>query len=135
MMKSARIRAAWLTTFTLCAIGPRLGAQTGDPTPAQAETFANVDKLESKMTLDQEEYLPRETVRITVTLRNPTGVPLRIPEPFHQQTGACAMILKGTIAPGVYGDEQNVGAHFHAVFWNVPTIILAPGQQITQTAS
>ncbi len=125
----------WLTALALISTGLRLGAQRGDPTPAQREVFSNVDRLESKLTLDQEEYLPRETIRVTVTLRNPTAVPLRIPQPFHQQTGSCDMILKGVIAPGVYGDEQTVGAGFTANFWNVPTIVLAPGEEVTTTAS
>ncbi|MGB9457516.1 MAG: hypothetical protein WCB12_15820 [Bryobacteraceae bacterium] len=128
-------RITWLTAFILSATGARLGAQM-NPTLAQREIFRNVDKLESKMTLDQEEYLPGENARITVTLRNPTIVPLQIPEPFYRQTGGCYMIKKGIVGPDLYGDEQWAGgASTQHIFWSVPTIILAPGQEVTQTVS
>ena len=130
-------RITWLTAFILSAPGARLGAQM-NPTLAQREIFRNVDKLESKMTLDQEEYLPGENARVTVTLRNPTSVPLQIPEPFHQQTGGCEVFMKqpaATGGPDRYAGQQPVKAATDHVFWNVPTITLAPGQEITQTVS
>jgi hypothetical protein len=104
-------------------------------TSAQLEPFLNVDKLESKMTLDQEEYLHGENARITVTLRNPTSAPLQIPEPFHQLTGACYMLRKGVVGPDLYGDEKWVPKALTPRRRDAPTIILAPGQEITGTVS
>src|SRR5262249_37431646 len=51
------------------------------PAPAEFEIMANMQKLECKLTLDPDSYLPRETARATITIRNPTRSPLQVLTP------------------------------------------------------
>jgi hypothetical protein len=102
------------------------------PTPHQRQVFDNVDKVESSISLDKAEYLPGEIARITVTIRNPTASALEIPAPF--KVGRCEILPLIPTRPELVG---HFGGVAHAltthVSWNVPTLVLAPGQVVTKT--
>lgn len=133
-----RNRDAGIAALLFGALSVQLCAQIA-PTLQQREVFDNVDKLETKITLDKAEYLPRETARITVTVRNPMSVPLHVAQPFHQQTGFCEVSSSWQRPTGAsdagYPAPDTSRAYTHHIRWDVPTVVLAPGQEITQTAS
>jgi len=114
------------------------------PTPLP-EVFQNVDKLETRMSLDKAEYLPRETAWLTITIRNPTNVGLRVPQPFHEWTGYCTAGLLRQPDPNVVPDPVRDGVPdtIHALTYSaryrnsreIPTVVLAPGQEVSQTFS
>jgi len=126
------------------AVSPWLLGQV-QPTPLPEEIFQNVDKLETRMSLDKAEYLPQETAWLTITIRNPTNVPLRVPQPFQEWTGYCTAGLLRQPNPNVPPDPVRDGVPdtIHALTYSmryrnsrqIPTVVLAPGQEVSQTFS
>jgi hypothetical protein len=141
-MRTTDTAAAVLAASVLALLGSaRLSAQVPRPTPAQLRAFENVKRLDVQLALDHDEYLPRERARISLTVRNPTGEPLQVPVPFHQMTGSFYIMTKvinpdaPSESPGdeEYDPPENASFGFPIVRWDVPTTILSPGQEVTQS--
>jgi hypothetical protein len=101
------------------------------PTPAQLMALENIQKLESKIVFDHEDYLPSERAVFTVTIRNPASTPLEVLAPF--QTGACYLIFepdKGG-SPGGGPPDDDFGGYFADA--TAPTMVLRPGQVVEET--
>jgi hypothetical protein len=51
-------------------------------TSAERAAMANIAALKVTLALNSPNYLPREEIRATVTLKNPTAQTLSVPDPF-----------------------------------------------------
>jgi hypothetical protein len=104
------------------------------PTPSQIKALQNIRLLESKMVLDHDQYLPKERMVLTVTIRNPTDTPLEVPVPF--QSGACYLIFepdRSKSPGGGPGPDNDIGGYFADV--SDPTVVLGPGKEVERTVT
>ena len=92
----------------------------------------NVQRLRITLVLERETYLPFEIPTATITLVNPTNVPLVVPRPFLTSTGTLVRAQRMETNQGVKWttSEHWVSPTYDA---NTPTITMAPAEtrQIT----
>jgi hypothetical protein len=103
------------------------------PTPAEIAAFANTQKLECKLRMDRETYLPRERARLHVTIRNPNNTPLEVRTPFVQRSGGfyVARVFEDGSEEFMLSDDSGL----RPASRNVPTMVMQPGQEVTHTVS
>jgi hypothetical protein len=102
-----------------------------NPSPAELAAFSNTQKLECKLRLERDTYLPDERARLAVTIGNPSNSPLEVRAPFQQRSGGfyVAKVFDGGGEEFMLSDDSGL----QPARFNVPTMIMQPGQEVTQT--
>lgn len=105
--------------------------QHGQPGPAERKLLEEAKKLEVRIELEKEVYFAGERQPIHLIVRNRTDQPLRVYDPFDWSN---VMIARQFRAPGSTAFSRT---SYEAVAtgqnWKAPTVIVEPGQVLTQT--
>lgn len=99
----------------------------------------NINQLETKISLDRSVYAPREEMRVTFAVRNPTTAPLEIPNPFVKLRAGFDIMRKDASLP--FPNEEGFAFttdHPYSRFLprdTTPNLTLQPGQSIERSVS
>jgi len=100
---------------------------------------ANITKLKTKISVDYDSYMPREAIRITVSIHNPTSIPLEIPNPFWQSSAGFDLMMRTEALP--FPNEDGYAHMLPHPRSSVaprdtePNIVIQPGALIERTVT
>ena len=89
-------------------------------------------KLDVSMTVDRPVYFAGESGEITITVKNNTQAALQVLEPFNSITGCIDLLRKVSTTYELVAPEPACNGYVEMV---LPSIVMAPGGQLTQTIS